>query len=57
MVKIIMRWNMKSTMMFMFGVATGVGALIGASSLNKNKADVKKTMNNLIDDTSKMMKH
>ena len=52
-----MRWNMKSTMMFMFGVATGVGALIGASSLNKNKADVKKTMNNLIDDTSKMMKH
>jgi ABC-type sugar transport system substrate-binding protein len=47
---------MKDTMMFMCGAAMGVGAYMGLEALTKNKDDVKKTMNDLIDDTSKIMK-
>lgn len=45
---------MKDTLMFMMGMAAGMGTYIGLSSLSKNKDNVKKTMNDFIDDASKL---
>lgn len=47
---------MKDTLMFMMGAAAGIGAYIGCESLSNNKENVKKTMNDLIDDTSRIVK-
>jgi hypothetical protein len=46
---------MKDTMMFVFGAAAGVGMYMGMEALSKNKNNVKKTMNDIIDDTSKLV--
>lgn len=43
-------------MMFMAGAAVGVGAYMGVESLNKNKYQVKKKINDTIDHVTNTMK-
>ena len=45
---------MKDSLMMMVGAAAGIGLYVGLSSLTSNKKDLKKKMNNLIDDTASM---
>ena len=43
-------------MMFALGAATGAGAYIGLETLNKNKYQVKKKINDTIDQVTCSMK-
>ena len=45
---------MKDSLMMMVGAAAGIGLYIGLSNLTSNKKDLKKKMNNIIDDTASM---
>ena len=46
---------MKELFSFMMGAMFGAGLMWGASELSKNKEVIKKKVNNLIDDTSKLV--
>lgn len=46
---------MKDFFSFMMGAMFGVAVMLGASELSKNKEVVKKKVNDLIDDTSKLV--
>lgn len=46
---------MKDFLSFMMGAMFGAGVMLGASELSKNKEVVKKKVNDLIDDTSKLV--
>ena len=45
---------MKDSLMMMVGAAPRIGLYVGLSNLTSNKKDLKKKMNNLIDDTASM---
>lgn len=47
---------MKNTFMLMAGAALGVGAMMGISKVSSNKYKIKKTMDDIIDDTADMFK-
>ena len=46
---------MKEFFSFMMGAMFDEGLMLGASELSKNKEVIKKKVNNLIDDTSKLV--
>ncbi|MDO4376152.1 MAG: hypothetical protein Q4C33_03155 [bacterium] len=46
---------MKDFFSFMMGAMFGAAVMLGASELSKNKEVVKKKVNDLIDDTSKLV--
>lgn len=46
---------MKEFFSFIMGAMFGAGVMLGASELSKNKEVIKKKVNNLIDDTSKLV--
>lgn len=47
---------MKSSFMFMMGACMGVGTYIGLSNISKNKNQIKKVVNNTIDDVAGLVK-
>ena len=46
---------MKDFLSFMMGAMFGAAVMLGAGELSKNKEVVKKKVNDLIDDTSKLV--
>lgn len=49
---------MKNTFLMMLGAAAGIGLYVGAcnmsNNINKNRKNIKKKVNSLIDDTADM---
>lgn len=48
--------HLKNISMFVLGAAAGAGAYMGLESLNQNKYQVKKKINDTIDQVSSTMK-
>lgn len=46
---------MKNTMLMMVGAAAGIGLYTGINNLSKNKKQLKKKVNCLIDSTADML--
>lgn len=45
---------MRNTFMLAVGIAAGMGAMMGIQKISENKQCVKKTLNDLVDDTADM---